>query len=128
MIDGELPEPEVEIVRQHISGCIECGAVEKDYLFFRGVMRTPDSVSKISTIAKRGIWTKGISIPVPVFTGLILLFAGVVTGLFMWKSAGSEDKANILSEKPQISTSGSSISRFDRGGRTEIYVAKVGEK
>jgi anti-sigma factor RsiW len=132
MIDGEIPESEVKAVRIHIAECDECRDIEKAFLFFREQLResaTNFAGERIKATAKRPrFWRKGISVPVPAFAGVLLVLVGLSIGLIVWRSGQTGkvvvDNPTKIFPATSEKTGELSISRFDKGGRAEIYVTE----
>lgn len=130
MIDGELSETEVAEIGMHIAGCTDCQALERDFLLFREQLRTPapDLAKRPAMpLAKRpSIWKKGIFVPVPVFAAFLLLVAGMLIGLVALRSGKTDQIAlenPLRNSQSTLDPAGElSISRFDKGGRAEIYI------
>lgn len=130
LIDGELSVEESEKVRKHIDDCQECQKLEKDFLFFRQQIKEPLVVREfelpqILSEKKTPFWKRGISIPVPVLVGLLVLLLGLGVSFvfFRFNQAKSFSTQNIpvkSKESPKKST----LASYDKGERAEIYVVK----
>ena len=141
LIDGELPETEIEQVAAHIADCAECRDLEKDFLFFREQIKDPvfdagleQIETPISAARKQNsLWKKGISLPVPVFTIFALVFIGLSAWIVVSKLNQTNENVVVNSIKnSSVKTENipneTSIARFDKGRRAEIYVAPRTEK
>lgn len=129
LIDGELSAEESETIRKHISQCLECQKLEKDFLFFREQIKESVSAGKFAlpqNISERKIpfWKRGISIPAPVFVGLLMVFIGFGIFFFLPKSFQKEPVAKT----PKSSSNETSLARYDKGGKAEIYVVSSQQK
>jgi len=143
LIDGELSLEEAESIKAHIAECSECQQMEKDFLYFR--QQIQESVSgavweareKAQTAhfigRKSPLWKKWISLPAPVFTALLFLLAGfgawaIISTINRHKNLTVAEelteKSLLEKENRQTILNEISLSRFDRGGRAEIYATR----
>ena len=143
LIDGELSVEEAKHVKAHVADCSECREMETDFLYFRrqikesaseAVLETLKDVRLISSDKKEtAVWKKWISLPAPALVALLLLLAGfgawAVFSVFdrSKKMTVAEEtivKTPLEKENRQTAPNGISLSRFDRGGRAEIYTTR----
>ncbi|MCB1023025.1 MAG: zf-HC2 domain-containing protein [Acidobacteria bacterium] len=134
MIDGELPPEEIESVRAHISECPDCQELERDFQFFKRQIResAEDSpqiaLPRIPALDIDGIAPtrkRGLSIPIPVFVGMVCLILIGWTGMFYFgesRSVRLAEDSTIKKAPPETSAGERSLARFDNGGRTELFV------
>ena len=139
LIDGELSESESNQLRKHLVECAECQDLEKDFLFFRErIKETANFTAERMTTPifpsekRLPFWKRGISIPVPILSLLILAAVGLSIWLISSEAnrigeIATEKSAKNSPVKPEDTLSEFSIARFDKGGRAEIYVAPRGE-
>lgn len=142
LIDGELPPEETEGVKAHLASCAGCRQLEKDFLYLRRQIKEsvpqPAAVSALEGAGdfaraagrKVPFWKKRILLPAPVFVLLLFVLAAagvwaITANLNARKDATvSQDAAkNAPAGRPPLQNAQSeiSLSRFDRGGRAEIY-------
>ena len=138
LIDGELPLGEAESVKTHLRDCADCRQLERDFLHFREQIKQSDPDSIWTTAVPRvqpikvkvPFWKRQILLPVPVF----VLFLSVLTAIGVWAvtsnfnwSKNNETVVDTAKKTPvenyprQNTVNEISLSRFDKGGRTEIY-------
>lgn len=147
LIDGELPPAETQRVKKHIAGCADCGQLEKDFLYLRQQIK--ESVAERPALAaetprsnqpavkKAPFWKKQVFLPAPAFLLLLLVLAlfgiwAITANLNQLKERTVvEDSAKKtpvekqpLQNPPQPPPAEISLSRFDKGGRTEIYTVR----
>ncbi len=142
-IDGELSLEEAKNIRAHIAECSECRQMETDFLYFRrqikesaseAVWEVRGKAQPVHRIGRKtSMWKKWISLPAPVFVGLLFLLAAF--GAWTILPTINRSKNTTVAEKPientqseketrQTAQSEISLSRFDRGGRAEIHTMR----
>jgi hypothetical protein len=142
MIDGELTAEETQQVKAHLTDCAECGQLESDYLYLRQQIKesVPEMVWEKAEKdlfhahrKKMPFWRKRILIPAPAF----VLFLFVLIAIAVWaiyerdsRKRGATAindpvrKTPVERQPQQNAMSEISLSRFDKGGRTEIYTVR----
>ena len=129
LIDGELSSEESEKIRKHIGNCKECQDLEKDFLFFREQIKDSTAIRDFVlpnnlSAQKTYFWKRRILIPAPVLAGLLLF--SIVLGLFFLLNRNSQKEQ--IAETPKSVSGETSLARFDKGGKAEIYVVKNQQK
>lgn len=143
LVDGELPATEIEAVRTHIAGCPECRNLEKDFLFFRQqVKESFPERGKIEQAQpwsfpdrKRArLWGRWGALPAPAAAVLVL----ALIGLSVWLAASRfnrvsndtamRNRSENIPAKIESPPKQNSLARFDKGGRTEIYVVPLNKE
>ena len=150
LIDGELPPRETEQVEAHIADCPDCRQLKDDFLNLRQQIKesVPEAIWTMGNARRRGrppiqgaerktpFWKRRISLPAPVFVSLLFLLAAF--GIWALTAANSNPLKeaavadgvgagkNTPVEKSSLqNTPGEiSLSRYDKGGRAEIYTVQ----
>lgn len=133
LIDGELSAAASEKITTHLIECEDCRALERDFLFFRREIQKPaaelglvSSAASIKVSEKQKESRLKLLFPAPA----IALMALICVGLGIWYFAFYPNKNKQISSEresravPETGYSNdSSLARFDKGGRAEIYIA-----
>lgn len=127
MIDGELSVEESEKVKNHLADCEECRNLEKDFLFFReqikeSAERKVFDLPEFLSERKSPFWKKAIAIPAPVLIGLLITFLGF--GVWFWSAKVKQNEPLAKDQRNLNQPDNSSLARYDKGGRAEIYVLR----
>ncbi|MDH3530052.1 MAG: zf-HC2 domain-containing protein [Acidobacteriota bacterium] len=120
LVDGELPEAESRELTKHVQSCEECSRAREDFLFMRRQIKGLAVDEQTATPLRTNFLRRRIAIPVPVFALAILALAGLFAVLFVSMPNGPENSVKI-SRPDETKTSSSSLARFDRGGKAQIY-------
>lgn len=135
LIDGELSETESKEIKLHIAGCMVCQDLEKDFLFFRRQIKTPAANEfdqrENARQKKTTFFEKQITLPAPVFSLFILIFLGTIAG-YLYSSVNPFQKETVAKKPLEIKDlkqenfkNGTSLARYDKGRKAEIYVVPI---
>ena len=132
LVDGELSAEEIETVKNHLADCADCQSLEKDFLFFREQIKESVEAKEFappdfSSQKQTPFWKKAIAMPIPVFAAIVLFLA--VAGGWLIAPRFNQTPDNLSANPPKkdspkndSSPNETSLARYDKGGRAEIYV------
>jgi hypothetical protein len=137
-VDGETAER--DLLERHFDECAECRRIRDEFLALGDALRAyegrPDRLAErralavILSGAAPGTGRRGITLPAPVFAGLVLaLAAAIATVAVLWPEARpSTDAARDAAPHPAAPTgldaAGIDFTRYDGGRRLAVFVVK----
>lgn len=134
-VDGELDAAERRRVEEHVARCEACRRTRDEFLAVRERVRadapTPDRVAQqralkdILTRPATPLWRRPIAVPAPVLAGLVVALVIAAVALVTTRPERGVPAPPVATEP---SSAGLDPSRFDRGNRVEIYVARRGQE
>jgi anti-sigma factor RsiW len=135
LIDGELAPAESEQVKAHLTTCLDCRQMERDFLGLRDQIRSYDleteplahqqALSKVLASRRVPLWQRHVTLPAPVFALVVMAVLVIVTWALI--SRGLRQPASDLrvtklpAQTTESRRGGIDLSTYDHGERAVIY-------
>ena len=141
LIDGELTADESVQAREHLAGCQTCQKLQEEFLFLRQEIKefVPRKLQlkepeiEVFPPKKARIWSRKISLPVPVFAAFVLILALLSGWNFLFNDSYDEgstivrmpvEKSDVEENRGSKEKNEMTLAHFDRGERAEIFIAR----
>ena len=136
LMDGELPQEEIEQVSMHIDTCSICRQARQDFLDMRQQIRSYESrrdqaaearaLRRIIGAEQLPFWKRRVPVPAPAFALLVLALIALAAWTVVAGPGGAEqpfDPTGAERGQPSMASYPGAIdfSRYDHGDRAIIY-------
>jgi anti-sigma factor RsiW len=135
-VDSELDDAARARVEDHLVRCEACRRLRDDLVALGGRIRDAAPAADVvahrralrDTLAHRPepLWRRRVALPAPVFVILVAVFAVALAFAIVSRRRDEPTPVPIAEQPPAAEAP--DLSRFDRGNRLEIYVARHGRE